>query len=85
MKILDVQWSWKQVCDTWSKMKDKYEFEKKKTQVISAPPLDWPWYEEFDHMFRGTTKINGQLLVVWSQINILTINPSFDHNYVLSN
>jgi hypothetical protein len=40
-------------------MKDKYEFEKKKTQVTSAPPLDWPWYEEFDHMFGGTTKING--------------------------
>jgi hypothetical protein len=59
VKFLDVQWSWKQVCDKWSKMKDKYEFEKKKTQVTSAPSLDWPWYEEFDHMFGGTTKING--------------------------
>ncbi len=40
-------------------MKDKYEFEKKKTQVTNAPPLDWLWYEKFDHMFGGTSKING--------------------------
>jgi hypothetical protein len=44
-------------------MKDKYETEKKKTQVIGASPSDWPWFERFDQMFiemfGGTAKING--------------------------
>jgi hypothetical protein len=51
--------SWKQVCDKWSKMKDKYETEKKKTQVIGASPSNWPWFERFDQMFGSITKING--------------------------
>jgi hypothetical protein len=37
--------SWKQVCDKWSKMTDKYETEKKKTQVIGASLYNWPWFE----------------------------------------
>jgi len=40
-------------------MKDKYETEKKKTQVINASPSHWPWIERFNQMFGGTTKING--------------------------
>ncbi len=47
------------MCDKWNKMKDKYETEKKKTQVIGASPSDWPWFERFDQMFGGTTEING--------------------------
>jgi hypothetical protein len=40
-------------------MKDKYEIKKKKTQVISASPFDWPWFETFDQMFGSIAKING--------------------------
>jgi len=47
------------MCDKWNKMKDKYETEKKKTQVINASPSHWPWIERFNQMFGGTTKING--------------------------
>jgi hypothetical protein len=54
-----VHWSWEQVRDKWSKMKDKYETKKKKTYVTSASPFDWPWFERFDQMFKRTTKING--------------------------
>jgi hypothetical protein len=39
-------------------MKDKYKFEKKETQVNNTPPFNSPWYERFDQMFKGTTKIN---------------------------
>jgi hypothetical protein len=42
-----MHWSWKQVCDKWNKMKDKYEIEKKKIQMTSASPSDWPWFEIF--------------------------------------
>jgi hypothetical protein len=54
-----MHWSWKQVCDKWNKMKDKYEIEKKKIEVTSASPSDWPWFEIFEQMFGSTTKING--------------------------
>jgi len=54
-----MHWSWKQVCDKWSKVKDKYEIEKKKMQMTGASLFDWPWFERFDQMFGGTTKING--------------------------
>jgi hypothetical protein len=40
-------------------MKDKYEIKKKKTQVTSASPFDWPWFEKFHQMFGGIAKING--------------------------
>jgi hypothetical protein len=40
-------------------MKDKYNVEKKKIDITSAPPLDWPCYERFDCLFVGTTKIAG--------------------------
>jgi hypothetical protein len=40
-------------------MKDKYETEKKKTQVTSASPSNWPWFERFDQMFGSIAKING--------------------------
>jgi hypothetical protein len=32
----------------WSKLKDKYEIEKKKIQTIGAFPSNWPWFERFD-------------------------------------
>lgn len=32
----------------WSKLKDKYEIEKKKTQTTGAFPSNWPWFEIFD-------------------------------------
>ncbi len=43
----------------FNKMKDKYNVEKKKTNIIGVIPLDWPWYERFDCLFVGTTKIVG--------------------------
>jgi hypothetical protein len=39
-------------------MKDKYETEKKKTQVTSASPSNCPWFERFDQMFGSIAKIN---------------------------
>ncbi len=51
--------SWKQVCDKWNKMKDKYEIEKKKVHVTRASPYHSPWFERFDHMFGGIAKIDG--------------------------
>jgi hypothetical protein len=27
--------------------------------VTGASPSDWPWFEKFDQMFGGTTKINS--------------------------
>jgi hypothetical protein len=57
--FLGVHQSWKQVHDKCSKITDKYETEKKKIQLIGASPFDWPWFESFDQMFGGTTKING--------------------------
>jgi hypothetical protein len=42
-------------------MKKIYGIEKKKTEVIGAPPSDWPWFEGFDNIFFGTAKINGIL------------------------
>jgi hypothetical protein len=42
-----------------SNIKDKYEMKKKKNQVTSASPFDWPWFERFDQMFGGIAKING--------------------------
>ncbi len=51
--------NWKQVCDKWSKTKNKYETKKKKIQVTSASPFNWPWFERFDQMFGGIAKING--------------------------
>jgi len=45
-----MHWSWKQVCDKWSKVKDKYEIEKKKMQMTGASLFDWPWFERFDQM-----------------------------------
>ncbi len=38
---------------------NKHETKKKKTQVTNASPSNWPWFEIFDQMFGGTTKING--------------------------
>jgi hypothetical protein len=43
----------------WSNMKVKYETKTKKTQVISASIYDRPWFERFDQMFGGISKING--------------------------
>ncbi len=57
--FLGVDGSWKQVRDKWSKMKDKYETERKKTQVIGASLSNWPWFERFDQMFESIAKING--------------------------
>jgi ABC-type uncharacterized transport system ATPase subunit len=40
-------------------MKNKYNFEQKKTNIIGVPPLDWTWYEKFDYLFAKATKIDG--------------------------
>jgi hypothetical protein len=32
---------------------------KKKTEVIGAPPSNWPWFDRFDNIFFGIAKING--------------------------
>jgi hypothetical protein len=56
---IDVQCTWGQFRDKFNKMSDKYNVEKKKTDLTSAPPLYWPWYERFDCLFVGTTKIVG--------------------------
>jgi hypothetical protein len=42
-------------------MKDKHNFQKKKTNIACAPPLDWPWYEKLDYLFASIIKINGVL------------------------
>jgi hypothetical protein len=42
-------------------MKDKYNFQKKKTNITCAPPLDWPWYEKLYYLFASIIKINGVL------------------------
>jgi hypothetical protein len=55
----DVQYTWGQCKNKFNKMKDKYNVEKKKIDITSAPPLDWPCYERFDCLFVGTTKIAG--------------------------
>jgi hypothetical protein len=34
-----------------------------KRKVTSAPPSNWPWFEHFDNIFFGTTKLNGVLNV----------------------
>ncbi len=55
----DVKWIWKKI---WNKLKI---FEKKwKKKVTSAPPSNWPWFEHFDNISFGTTKINGVLNVI---------------------
>jgi hypothetical protein len=40
-------------------MKNKYEIKKKKIQVNGASPSNWQWFERFDQIFIGTSKING--------------------------
>ncbi len=40
-------------------MKDKYNVEKKKIDVTSVPPLNWPCYERFGYLFVSTIKIIG--------------------------
>ncbi len=45
--------------DKWNKITDKYETKKKKIQVTGASPSNWPWFEKFDQMFGGRSKING--------------------------
>ncbi len=40
-------------------MKNKYNFEPKKTNIICVPPLNWTWYEKFDYLFAKATKIDG--------------------------
>jgi hypothetical protein len=55
-------------------MKDRYETEKKKTQVISASPFNWPWFERFDQMFGGTTKINGIFNAIDQRVCIIYIH-----------
>jgi hypothetical protein len=40
-------------------MKKIFKIKKKKTEVISAPPFNWPWFEGFDQKNSGTAKING--------------------------
>ncbi len=41
----DVQRNWKQVRNKLNKMKNIYKIKKKKIEVTSAPPSDWPWFE----------------------------------------
>lgn len=43
--------------ETFNKMKDKYNVEKKQTNVTSAPPLNWPWYQRFYYLIVGIIKI----------------------------
>jgi hypothetical protein len=62
------------VSDKWSKMKDKYKIEKKKTLVTSASPFYWPWFERFDQMFGGTTNINGILNAIDQGMCIIYIH-----------
>jgi hypothetical protein len=40
-------------------MKDKYNVNKKKIVITSAPPSDWPWYKTFDSLCGDTAKIDG--------------------------
>jgi hypothetical protein len=41
-------------------LKKTYETKKKKkTEVIGVPPSNYPWFDCFDNIFFGTTKING--------------------------
>jgi hypothetical protein len=55
----DVQCTWGQCRDKFNNMNNKYNVVKKKTDITIALPLDWPWYERFDCLFGGTTKIVG--------------------------
>jgi hypothetical protein len=52
-------------------MKKIYKTKKKKTKVIGAPPFDWPWFEHFDNIFSGTTKINGVPNVIDQGVHVM--------------
>jgi hypothetical protein len=52
-------------------MEKIYEIEKKKIEVIGAPPSDWPWFEGFDNIFFGTAKINGILNAIDQGVRVM--------------
>jgi len=39
-------------------MKKIYKTKKKKIEVTSAPPFDWPWFDRFNNIFHNIAKIN---------------------------
>jgi hypothetical protein len=66
-------------------MKKIYKIEKKKTEVIGAPPSDWPWFEGFDNIFSSIIKINGipnaidqGVYVMNSKIEVVNVNDEED-------
>jgi hypothetical protein len=60
---------WMQISQMmWHEIESKFEtngkfLKKMKRKVTSAPPSNWPWFEHFDNIFFGTTKLNGVLNV----------------------
>ncbi len=44
---------------------------RKKIEVISAPPFDWPWFERFDNIFLGIAKINGIPIVKDQGVHVM--------------
>jgi len=58
-------------------MKDKYNVEKKKIDVTSVPPSDWPCYERFDSLFASIIKIIGIPKVLIKVFTLLIESPRF--------
>jgi len=42
-----------------NKRKKIEKMDKRKNEVINAPPLNWPWFECFDNIFFNIAKTSG--------------------------
>ncbi len=51
--------------------------EKKKIDVTSVPPSDWPCYERFDSLFASIIKIIGIPKVLIKVFTLLIESPRF--------
>ncbi len=73
----DVQCIWGQCRDKFNKMKDNYNVEKKKINIIGVLPSDWPWYERFDCLFIVTAKMLGYPKVLKKMFALFIENMRF--------
>jgi hypothetical protein len=67
----DVQHTWGQCRNKLNKMKDKYNVEKKKTNIIVVAPSNWPLYKKFNYIFPSIAKIVGIPQVVDYSVNTI--------------
>jgi len=66
-------------------MKKIYKTKKKKIEVTSAPPFDWPWFDYFNNIFYSIAKINGipnainqGVRVMNSEIEVVNVSDEKD-------